>query len=50
VDTAAETVNNTPVVLFTNGESDLTQAVLDQLNAAAPVETSKPAEKKDEKK
>ena len=55
MDTAAESVNNTPVILFTNGENDLTDAVLSQLNAGAPLETPKPAEttdgkKKDEKK
>ena len=56
LDTAAETINNTPVVVFTTGESDLTDTVLKQLNADAPPETAKPAEtpkadeKKDEKK
>ena len=50
VDTAAETINNTPVVLFSAGDNDLTEAVLTQLNATAPVETAKPPEKKDDKK
>ena len=58
VDTAADSVNSTPVILFASGENDLTEATLSQLNAGAPVETSKPAEKegkadgkkKDEKK
>ena len=37
IDTSAETVNRTPFVLYNNDDSnDLTQAVLDQLNAAAP--------------
>lgn len=36
VDTAAESFNKTPVVLFTNGENDLTTAVLAKLNANAP--------------
>jgi len=36
VDTAAESINKTPVVLFTNGENDITTAVLAQLNANAP--------------
>lgn len=36
VDTAAETINRTPVVLFHNGENDLTSTVLSELNAAAP--------------
>lgn len=50
VDTAAESGNGTPIVLFTNGENDLTEGVLTQLNAGAPVETTKPPEKKEEKK
>jgi outer membrane protein len=58
IDTAAETVNNTPVVLFNAGESDLTDAILSQLNANAPTDLPKPAdastnkdgEKKTEKK
>jgi len=53
-DTAAESVNNTPVVLYSNNENDMTDAVLAQLNAGAPAETpkkeEKPAEKKDEQK
>jgi len=36
VDSAAETVNKTPVVMYTNGENDLTAAVLADLNANAP--------------
>jgi outer membrane protein len=50
VDTASESGNGTPIVLFTNGENDLTEGVLTQLNAAAPVDTTKPAEKKEEPK
>lgn len=51
VDSAAESANGTPVILFTNGENDLTDGVLNQLNAGAPVELPKPAEKtKDEPK
>ncbi|MDB6112831.1 MAG: hlpA [Pedosphaera sp.] len=54
VDTAAESINNTPVVLFSNGESDITDAILSQLNAAAPPvaadEPAKAGEKKDDKK
>ena len=45
VDVAAETANRTPVVLFTNGENDLTQGILEQLNLGAPADTGKPAEK-----
>jgi outer membrane protein len=48
LDSSAESGNGTPVVLFTNGENDLTESVLTQLNAGAPVETPKPAEKKPE--
>jgi outer membrane protein len=46
LDTAAETVNGTPSIVFTTGEGDLTDDVLKQLNAAAPPdlpETSEPA-------
>src|SRR6478735_631003 len=40
VDTAAETVNGTPVILFSNNELDLTDAVLSQLNAGAPAQNA----------
>lgn len=55
VDTAAEGINNTPIVLFSNSENDITDAVLSQLNAGAPpADAAKPddksAGKKDEKK
>jgi outer membrane protein len=44
LDTAAQSVNNTPIVVFAKGkETDLTDPVLDQLNAAAPAESTKPA-------
>ena len=36
LDTAAETVNRTPVVAYSSGENDLTATVLAELNAAAP--------------
>jgi Skp family chaperone for outer membrane proteins len=36
VDTAAESINSTPVVIYTNNENDITDTVLAQLNAAAP--------------
>lgn len=41
VDTAGESLNNMPFVLYTNGENDITEAVLSQLNAAAPASTGK---------
>ena len=37
LNTAAEDINQTPVVLYTNGELDITSAILDQLNAKAPL-------------
>src|SRR5947208_9276805 len=36
IDTAAETINKTPVVMFTNGENDITSMVLAELNRGAP--------------
>lgn len=42
VDSAAETINKTPVVMYTNGENDLTTAVLAQLNANAPTASVSP--------
>jgi hypothetical protein len=46
--------NNTPAVLFTNHENDLTQAVIDGLNAGAPPKAAKgeesPPQKKEGKK
>ena len=36
IDTAAETANGTPVVLFSAGTDDLTDVVLQQLNLSAP--------------
>jgi outer membrane protein len=49
VDTSAESINNTPIVLFSNNENDMTAAILLQLNANAPAELPKAEEKKDEK-
>ena len=53
-DTVAESANNTPVVLYSNNENDITEAVLSQLNAGAPAETPKTeepkADTKDDKK
>jgi len=50
VDTAAETRNMTPIVLYTNGENDLTADILKQLNSTAPPGTSKASDKKEDKK
>ena len=36
MDTAAESVNGTPSILFTTGDNDLTDDVLKQLNSTAP--------------
>src|SRR3989442_15121520 len=50
VDTAAETPNGTPIILFSSNENDMTDAILAQLNATAPADTPKSEDKKDEKK
>jgi len=36
MDTAAETINRTPVVVFSSGANDITDLILKQLNASAP--------------
>ena len=46
IDVAAETINNTPVVLFSNGENDITDTILSQLNTSAPPEATAPPEVK----
>jgi outer membrane protein len=38
IDTAAETVNGTPAVIYHTDEYDITAAVLKQLNAGAPID------------
>lgn len=50
IDTAAESSVGTPVVMFSTGESDITEAVLTQLNATAPPEATTTTEKKNEPK
>ena len=40
IDSSADCLNQTPVVLFNNGENDMTEAVVTQLNAGAPAATS----------
>jgi outer membrane protein len=42
-DTAAETVNGTMTIVYTSGDNDLTEDILSQLNAGAPIDVSKPA-------
>jgi outer membrane protein len=43
IDTAAETINKTMTIVYSNGDNDLTDALLAHLNAGAPVDTTKPA-------
>ena len=50
IDTAAESAQNTPIVLFNTNDNDLTDAVLSQLNATSPGEPATADEKKPEKK
>ncbi|MBI3415565.1 MAG: OmpH family outer membrane protein [Verrucomicrobia bacterium] len=50
IDTAAESINSTPVVLFSNNENDITDDVLKQINSTMPADGGKAADKKDEKK
>jgi outer membrane protein len=38
LDTAAQTANGTPAIIFTSGDNDLTDDVLKQLNAGAPTD------------
>ena len=53
-DSAGESANATPVLIYTNGENDITDEILSQLNATAPVSTTKttttPVEKTADKK
>jgi outer membrane protein len=50
LDTAAETPNSTPIVLYTAGNDDLTDVVLSQLNLNAPAATPGKADAKPEPK
>jgi outer membrane protein len=43
IDSVAQTVNQTPVFLYNEGQDDLTTDVLNQLNAGAPIDTTIPA-------
>jgi outer membrane protein len=51
IDSASDSFNQTPVLLYTNGENDMTDAILSQLNAGAPPssDTAKPADQPSEK-
>jgi Skp family chaperone for outer membrane proteins len=42
LDTAAVTVNQTPMILYHNGQNDLTDTVLAELNATAPISLPTP--------
>jgi outer membrane protein len=46
----ADQAGRPPVVLFANGDNDITAAVLTQLNANAPIDLPKTDEKKSDKK
>src|SRR5215470_14955480 len=49
IDTAAESVNNTPIVLYFNNDNDVTEDILKALNSGAPADLPKADEKKDQK-
>lgn len=42
LDSAAETVNGTLTIVYSNGDNDLTDGILAQLNAGAPIDLTKP--------
>ena len=50
LDTTAVGTTLTPVVIYTSNENDMTEALLNQLNAGAPAEAPQTEEKKDQKK
>jgi outer membrane protein len=45
-DTAADSINSTPVIVYSSNENDLSDEVLKQLNLNAPADQPKPAEEK----
>jgi outer membrane protein len=49
LDTSATSANRTPVVLYSNNESDITDAVLNELNLTAPPEVPKTDDTREEK-
>jgi outer membrane protein len=46
IDSAASSLNDTPVVMYNNGENDLTESILTQLNASSPPAPKPTDEKK----
>jgi len=50
LDTAAESFNKTPILLYNNGDNDITASVLLQLNASEPGGSTKTSDKKEDKK
>jgi outer membrane protein len=50
LDSAALTISETPVLLYSTGENDLTEVLLTQMNATAPVDAPKADDKKPEEK
>jgi outer membrane protein len=50
LDTAAESANQTPIVIYHNSENDLSDAVLGELNAKAPLNLPATTDKADEPK
>ncbi len=49
LNTASEDMNQTPMVIYHNGENDLTSEIITQLNAKAPVSSSDGSDKKKSK-
>jgi len=49
LDSAAESINQTPILLYTTGENDFTDEILAEINANAPAETAKTETKSDTK-
>ena len=41
LDSASEGINQTPVVLFSNGANDITENILSKLNETAPIDAAK---------
>lgn len=44
IDVSGDTMNNTPMVLYTDGQNDVTDMILKELNATAPVSTAPKAD------